>query len=70
MENLELTNIVKRFADSGWTLLAVPAANYLKDKNTSDQLITAVKEADKQCGTCGCDFDPLYKRFLELVSNL
>jgi len=31
----------------------------------TDALICAVKQADAECGSCGCEFDPLYKEFLE-----
>lgn len=30
-------------------------------------LIAAIEQADKECGSCGCDLDPLYKRTLELI---
>ena len=30
-------------------------------------LVSAIKQADKECGTCGCELDPLYKRALELL---
>ena len=33
------------------------------------ELISAVKEADSQCGSCGCEFDPLYKKALNLLSK-
>lgn len=40
---------------------------YLNCEKNKDQLIEAIKLADKQCGSCGCKFDPLYKRALELL---
>ena len=33
----------------------------------SEGLIKAIKLADEQCGSCGCEFDPLYKRALVLL---
>lgn len=36
-------------------------------KVDKDTLVLAIKQADKECGSCGCDFDPLYKRALELI---
>jgi hypothetical protein len=33
------------------------------------ELIKAVDQADKECGSCGCEFDPLYKRALELLRH-
>jgi hypothetical protein len=32
------------------------------------ELVAAVKKADNECGSCGCEFDPLYKRALVLLS--
>ena len=36
----------------------------IADKHT---LVSAIKQADKECRSCGCDLDPLYKRALELI---
>ena len=47
----ELKTIMEKFAASGWDLISVPA----------------IKQADKECGSCGCNLDPLYKRVLELL---
>ncbi|NDO30524.1 hypothetical protein FMM82_21400 [[Clostridium] clostridioforme] len=30
-------------------------------------LVSAIKQADKECGSCGCELDPLYKKALELI---
>ena len=70
MKKNELNNIITKFANSGWDLIAIPANAYLKDKNNKEEFINAIKIADQECGTCGCEFDPLYKRFLELVNFL
>lgn len=63
----ELKNIMEKFAESGWDLVAVPAKNWLKGNGDREALIAAVKQADKECGGCGCDLDSLYKRALELL---
>lgn len=63
----ELKMIVEKFAASGWELISVPAQQWLEDHANKDTLIAAIQEADKQCGSCGCDFDLLYKRALELL---
>lgn len=70
MNNLELQSIITKFAQSGWDLIANPATTYLNEKNNQVEFIEAVKKADELCGSCGCDFDPLYKRFLELKDIL
>jgi hypothetical protein len=62
----ELKDIITKFAGSGWDLIEKPAKAWLAGENCKDKLITAVKEADEECGSCGCEFDPLYKRFLAL----
>ena len=63
----ELKTIMEKFAESGWELISVPAKQWLEGKGNMDTLIAAVKQADKECGSCGCELDPLYKRALELL---
>ena len=59
--------IAAKFAQSGWELLAAPAEHWLQKGDNRAELLAAVEEADRQCGSCGCEFDPLYKRALELL---
>lgn len=66
----ELVMIVTKFADSGWDLIDAPSKAWLSadDKSAvAADLIKAVEQADQECGSCGCEFDPLYKRALELL---
>jgi len=35
--------------------------------DTAADLVKAVEQAGKECGSCGCEFDPLYKKALELL---
>ncbi|MPN56514.1 hypothetical protein SDC9_204204 [bioreactor metagenome] len=63
----ELMHILKKFSESGWDLIAVPSTAWLQGKDNKDELTAAIKEADKSCGSCGCEFDPLYKRALEIL---
>lgn len=51
----ELKFIMEKFVASGWDLISIPAQQWLEGK------------ADKECGSCGCELDPLYKRALELI---
>lgn len=70
MISTELTTIIKTFADSGWDLIGVPSKTWLETNGSADasaQLIGVVEQADKECGNCGCKFDPLYKKALELL---
>lgn len=75
MKNIdELKGIIKEFADCGWDLIDGPAKAWLEavDNETltaevTNLLIKAVEAADEDCGSCGCSFDPLYKRALELL---
>ena len=70
MANVELIEIIKKFSESGWELIDAPSIKWLADNkssNTTTELIKAVEQADKECGSCGCEFDPLYKRALELL---
>ena len=63
----ELKAIMEKFAASGWDLIALPAQQWLNGTADNDALVSAITQADKECGSCGCDFDPLYKRALELM---
>lgn len=63
----ELKIIMEKFAESGWDLIANPAKEWLDGKEDKKALILAIEQADKKCGGCGCDLDPLYKRALELL---
>lgn len=63
----ELKSIMEKFVASGWDLIAVPAQQWLDVKADRETLVSAIKQADKECGECGCELDPLYKRVLELL---
>lgn len=62
----ELKAILVKFAESGWDLVAVPAKAWLEGKGDKEALVSAIEQADRECGSCGCEFDPLYKRALAL----
>ena len=63
----ELREIMTKFAESGWDLIAESARRWLEGTADMETLTAAVVQADRECGSCGCDFDPLYKRALELL---
>ena len=63
----ELKTIMEKYAASGWDLISVPAQQWLDGKADKDALVSAIKQADKECGSCGCNLGPLYKRTLELL---
>lgn len=63
----ELMDILGQFIDSGWDLIAGPSAEYMSGACGEEELLAAIEEADRQCGSCGCELDPLYKRALELL---
>lgn len=63
----KLREIMAKFAQSGWDLIAVPAQEWLDGKADRVTLLSAVQQADQECGSCGCEYDPLYKRALELL---
>ena len=72
MVNTELVKIIEKFAKSGWDLIDAPSKKWLAangSANTVAELLIAVEKADKDCGNCGCEFDPLYKRALELLQS-
>ncbi len=65
---MELKEIMEKFAASGWDLIAIPAKQWLNGDSNKTELISAIKQADKECGNCGCEFDPLYKKALQLLA--
>ncbi|MDR2590721.1 MAG: hypothetical protein LBC71_07035 [Oscillospiraceae bacterium] len=70
MVNRELVEIIEKFAGSGWDLIDAVSNKWLADNSSEeikDELLVAVEQADKDCGSCGCDYDVLYKRALELL---
>jgi flavin reductase (DIM6/NTAB) family NADH-FMN oxidoreductase RutF len=70
LDDDELKFILEKFAGSGWDLISIPSAGYLMGDVSKETLITAVEQAARECGNCGCEYDPLYKRFLELKDLL
>ncbi|MCL2500825.1 MAG: hypothetical protein FWE90_10910 [Defluviitaleaceae bacterium] len=70
-KNPRLTEIVTKFAESGWDVIDAPAKEWLKYDDCPDStkaLIKAVTQANEECGSCGCEMDPLYKESLELLA--
>lgn len=65
---MELKEIMEKFAECGWDLISIPAKQWLAGKADKNVLIKAIVQADNECGSCGCEFDPLYKKALELLA--
>ena len=63
----EFRSIMEKFVASNWDLISIPAQQWLDGKVDKDTLLSAIKQADVECGSCGCELDPLYKRALELI---
>lgn len=38
-------------------------------ESNKDTLIASSKQADRECGSCGCELDPIYKRALVLLNK-
>ncbi len=66
----EFETILKKFAASGWEVIDAPSKAWLEGKSNKDELVAAIRQADTECGSCGCEYDPLYKRALELCTEL
>ena len=71
----ELNIIVTKFTESGWDLIDIPSTAWLSANNegglnNTNELVKAIEQANKECGNCGCEFDPLYKRALELLHSV
>ena len=77
-QNKEFIGIMKKFAESEWDLIDGISRAFLdaveEDEILDDDFIMelqeVIEEADKVCGSCGCEYDPLYKRALELIGDL
>ena len=63
----ELQGILEKFAASGWELIAAPSHAWLDGRGDKAALMRAIQQADRECGSCGCALDPLYKRVLALL---
>jgi len=63
----ELKGIMQKFVESDWDLIAIPSGKWLDGNGNKEELISAIKQADKECGSCGCELDSLYKRALDLL---
>lgn len=63
----ELNMILECFAASGWDLIAIPSRQWLDGSGERETLVSAIRQAERECGSCGCDLDPLYWRALVLL---
>lgn len=66
----ELKTIMGKFAASGWDLIAAPAQAWLDGTGDNVALIAAIEQANRECGSCGCELDPLYQRALALRASI
>ena len=66
----ELKTIITKFAESGWDLIDAPAKAWLAGEKCKEEIISTIERADKECGSCGCEFDSLYKKFLSMKDLL
>ncbi len=68
--NEELKGILEKFAASGWELIAEPAQAWLEGRGDRESLLASIEQANRECGSCGCELDPLYRRALALRDAL
>ena len=54
----ELKSIMEKFVASGWKLISAPAQAWLEGKADQEKLLDAIRQADQECGSCGCELDP------------
>ena len=45
----ELKSMMEKFVASGWDLIAIPAQQWLDGKFDKSALVSAIKQADKEC---------------------
>ena len=65
----ELVDVLIKLSESGWDLIDVPCLAFLNGADNKEDLIKALKQADEECGDCGCEYDPLYKIALTLLGD-
>lgn len=63
----ELKSILERFAASGQDLIAAPSRQWPSGTYEKEDPISAIRQAERECGSCGCDPDLLYRRALGLL---
>jgi len=66
--NEELFMIMTKFADSGWDLIDGPSEAWINGSKSSEEIMAVIAQADNERGSCGCEFDPLYKKAIELLN--
>ncbi len=73
----ELVSIITKFSESGWDVIDAPSKAWLKLRDTNEdakaeklELVRAIEKADNECGSCGCEYDALYKRALVLLKTV
>ena len=64
----ELIGIATILSECGWDTVDAPAKAWLETKDVLLKFIAALKQADAECGSCGCEMDPLYKKALVLLN--
>ncbi len=69
-DKMEFNEILTKFAESGWDVIDEPSIAWLEGKGDKEELVAAIRQADRECGSCGCEFDPLYKRALVLIQEI
>ena len=67
-KNEELFMIMTKFADSGWDLICESSEAWINGKKSNDEILPVIVQANDECGRCGCEFDPLYKKAIDLLS--
>ena len=65
----ELVDVLIKLSESGWDLIDVACLAFLNGADNKEDLIKALKQADEECGDCGCKYDPLYKIALTLLED-
>lgn len=73
-ERIELMNMLTKFKNSGWDLIALPSEKWMSVKIPTEQetidLLKAIEIADVECGNCGCEYDELYKKTILILKKL
>lgn len=54
----ELNMISEHFAASDWDLTVVPSRQWLEEGCEKAAPASVVRQAEQECGGCGCDLDP------------
>lgn len=73
-QRVELINMLTKFENSEWELIALSSKKWKQSTNPTKQetfeLLEAIEKANIECGSCGCEYDELYKKAILILKEI